>query len=129
MGSSGKPGLIADIIECFRDKPYRVIAPVESHIKDILQLTKEYDSVVIATGSQAAPHLGGNQDGHNFAKEFGHTILPTYPSLVQLHLSSKLPKSMSGTKINGELTLFLNGQKKAKQKQVSQNKSSQKSLL
>ncbi len=35
MGSSGKPGLIADIIEGFRDKPYRVIAPVESHIKDM----------------------------------------------------------------------------------------------
>jgi hypothetical protein len=35
MGSSGKPGLIANIIEGFRDKPYRVIAPVESHIKDM----------------------------------------------------------------------------------------------
>ena len=35
MGSSGKPGLIADIIEGFRDKPYRVIAPVESHLKDV----------------------------------------------------------------------------------------------
>ena len=35
MGSSGKPRLIADIIEGFRDKPYRVIAPVETHIKDM----------------------------------------------------------------------------------------------
>ena len=35
MGSSGKPGLIADIIEGFREKPYRVIAPVESHIKEM----------------------------------------------------------------------------------------------
>jgi len=35
MGSSGKPGLIAEIIEGFRDKPYSVIAPVESHIKDM----------------------------------------------------------------------------------------------
>ena len=35
MGSSGKPGLIADIIEGFRDKPYRVIAPVESHVTNI----------------------------------------------------------------------------------------------
>ncbi len=33
MGSSGKPGLIAEIIEGFRDKPYRVIAPVKAHIK------------------------------------------------------------------------------------------------
>ena len=35
MGSSGKPGLIADIIRGFRNKPYRVIAPVESHIRDM----------------------------------------------------------------------------------------------
>ncbi len=35
MGSSGKPRLIAKIIEGFRDKPYRVIAPVSSHIKEM----------------------------------------------------------------------------------------------
>jgi hypothetical protein len=47
MGSSGKPGLIADIIEGFRDKPYRVIAPVESHIKD---MNSDIPSNVIVTG-------------------------------------------------------------------------------
>ena len=35
MGSSGKPELIADIIRGFRNKPYRVIAPVETHIRDM----------------------------------------------------------------------------------------------
>ena len=35
MGSSGKPSLIADIMKGFKDKPYRVIAPVESHIKNM----------------------------------------------------------------------------------------------
>ena len=35
MGSSGKPELIAEIIEGFRNKPYRVIAPVKSHIKNM----------------------------------------------------------------------------------------------
>ncbi len=33
MGSSGKPALIAEIVQGFRDKPYRVIAPVQSHIE------------------------------------------------------------------------------------------------
>ena len=47
MGSSGKPGLIADIIEGFRDKPYRVIAPVESHVKN---MNLEVPSNVIVTG-------------------------------------------------------------------------------
>jgi hypothetical protein len=35
MGSSGKPELIAEIIEGFRNKPYRVIAPVKSHINNM----------------------------------------------------------------------------------------------
>jgi len=47
MGSSGKPGLIADIILGFRDKSYCVIAPVESHIKD---MNLEIPSNVIVTG-------------------------------------------------------------------------------
>jgi UDP:flavonoid glycosyltransferase YjiC (YdhE family) len=32
MGSSGKPALVAEILEGFRGMPYRVIAPVKSHI-------------------------------------------------------------------------------------------------
>ena len=47
MGSSGKPGLIADIIRGFRDKPYRVIAPVKEHIKGI---NLEISPNVIVTG-------------------------------------------------------------------------------
>lgn len=47
MGSSGKPRLIADIILGFKDKSYRVIAPVESHIKD---MNLEIPSNVIVTG-------------------------------------------------------------------------------
>jgi UDP:flavonoid glycosyltransferase YjiC (YdhE family) len=35
MGSSGKPKIIAEIIEGFRDKPYCVIAPVKAHIKGL----------------------------------------------------------------------------------------------
>jgi UDP:flavonoid glycosyltransferase YjiC (YdhE family) len=35
MGSSGKPELIKEIIEGFGNKPYSVIAPVRTHIKDL----------------------------------------------------------------------------------------------
>lgn len=35
MGSSGKPGLVARILEGFRGKPYRVIAPVRSHVEGL----------------------------------------------------------------------------------------------
>lgn len=80
-------------------------------ITDIRTLFKNYDVIVIATGSEAAPHLGGNADGLKFAKEFGHNIIPTYPSLVQLHLNSSYATKMSGAKVDGEVTLFVNNSK------------------
>ena len=80
-------------------------------IDNIKTLQEKYDAVVVATGSRAAEHLGGNSDGEEFAQAFGHTIIPAYPSLVQLHLNSKIAPKMSGTKLNAEVTLLINGQK------------------
>ena len=45
MGSSGKPKIIADIIEGFKDKPFRVIAPVKAHIKEMN--VKVSDNVIL----------------------------------------------------------------------------------
>lgn len=83
----------------------------ERRVTDIKKLVNEYDSVVIATGSEAASHLGGNRDGLEFAEVFGHNIIPTYPSLVQLHLGSPIVKKMSGAKVEGEVTLLINNKK------------------
>lgn len=83
----------------------------DSKITDIKKLMDEYDKVVVATGSAAASHLGGNNDGCEFAKEFLHNIIPTYPSLVQLHLNSDIAPKMSGAKVNGEVTLLINNKK------------------
>lgn len=83
----------------------------QSKITNIKELFDKYDSVVVATGSEAASHLGGNRDGLVFAQEFGHNIIPTYPSLVQFHLNSKTAHRMSGAKLNAEVTLLLNNKK------------------
>lgn len=79
--------------------------------EEIKSLLEEYDAVVIATGSEAASHLGGNASGYDFAKAFGHSIIEPYPSLVQLHLTSPLATKMSGAKIEGEVTLFVDKHK------------------
>jgi len=84
---------------------------VETKITDIKKLTDDYDAVVVATGSEAASHLGGNRDGLDFAEVFEHNIIPTYPSLVQFHLPSAIAHKMSGAKINGEVTLLINNKK------------------
>ena len=81
---------------------------LDSKITNIKKLALEYDSVVIATGSLAGSHLGGNDDGLEFAKEFYHNIITPYPSLVQLHLNSNIAPKMSGSKINAEVSLFIN---------------------
>lgn len=98
---------VAKLLEEYA-KSLGVIFHTDTKITDIKKLLQNYDKVVIATGSEAASHLGGNRDGYEFAKEFGHSIVPTYPSLVQLHLDSSIAHKMSGAKIDGEVTLLIN---------------------
>ncbi|MFC2073747.1 NAD(P)/FAD-dependent oxidoreductase [Campylobacterota bacterium] len=76
-----------------------------------LNISEAYEKVLICTGSEAAPQLGGSSSGHELASSLGHTIIPTYPSLVQLHINSSLHERMSGIKIDAEVALFLNNKK------------------
>jgi len=84
---------------------------LETKISQIKPLFREYDFVVVATGSMAASHLGGSDLGYKFAKEFNHTIKTPYPSLVQLHSTNNITKKLSGTKIKANTTLFVNNKK------------------
>ncbi len=72
---------------------------------------ERFDKVVVASGSKAASHLGGNESGYDIARNFAHTINEPYPSLVQLLSTSKYPKMMSGVKMDAEVTLLVNGVK------------------
>lgn len=64
-----------------------------------------FTHVLIATGSQAAPQMGATGDGYAFAKGLGHTIHPTYPALVQLHLKESTPAKMAGVRMMANVTL------------------------
>ena len=70
-----------------------------------------YDALLLATGSEAAPQLGGCATGQTLAQEFGHSIMPTYPSLVQLHLNSAYNEKLAGVKLEGSVSLYINAQK------------------
>jgi len=83
----------------------------DTKVSDIKEMMQKYESVVVATGSRAASHLSGNSDGEEFAKEYGHKIIPAYPSLVQLHLNSKVAPKMSGVKLTAEVSLLVNSKK------------------
>lgn len=69
-----------------------------------------YTHVLIATGSCAAPQMGATPDGYTFAKALGHTIIPTYPALVQLHLKESTPAKMAGVRMMANVTLRINNQ-------------------
>jgi len=81
------------------------------YLHTALNVSQAYDKVLICTGSEAAPQLGGSALGYELAASLGHSIVPTYPSLVQLHINSTVHEKISGVKLDAEVTLFVNGKK------------------
>ena len=59
MGSSGKPALVTEILQGFRGRPYRIIAPVKSHIK---QVKVDIPENVIVTGFLPAHKVNSMAD-------------------------------------------------------------------
>lgn len=70
------------------------------------------NKVLIATGGLAMPTLGSCDSGHEFAKYFGHTIVPTHASLVQLECFEDL-KSIAGVKFEGAIEIYVENELKA----------------
>lgn len=66
--------------------------------------------LIIATGSKAAPQLGGNSSGLEIAKSFGHTIIEPTPALVPVVSSNPICKKLAGVKVKAKVRLFINNQ-------------------
>ena len=73
--------------------------------KKALQTTK----LIIATGSSAAPQLGGNSSGIEIARNFGHRVIEPLPALVPLTSNSKICKLLAGLKLSVTVRLIVNG--------------------
>ncbi len=72
--------------------------------------TKTCEKLLLASGSSAAPQLGGNDSGYTFATSMGHTLIPSHPSLVQLCSEESWVKGCSGVKVAGLAKLYANGE-------------------
>ena len=70
--------------------------------------TKYFDSLLIATGSIATPSLGSSESGLKFAEYFGHSVYPTFASLVQL-VTVKNLKNISGVKLYCNASVVVDG--------------------
>ena len=62
-------------------------------------------SLIIATGHLSAPQLGGSDMGITFAKKLGHTIIRSFPTLVQLTSPVNNLDKMAGVKVDSIVSL------------------------
>jgi predicted Rossmann fold flavoprotein len=71
---------------------------------------KTCQQLILASGSPAAPQLGGSNSGYAFATKMGHTLIPRHPSLVQLCSEETWVKACAGVKVAGIAKLYANGE-------------------
>ena len=74
------------------------------------QGTKTCEQLLLASGSPAAPQLGGSNSGYAFASRMGHSLIPRHPSLVQLCSDETWVKACAGVKVAGSAKLYANGE-------------------
>lgn len=65
------------------------------------------DKCIIATGGLSYPSTGSTGDGYIFARNMGHTIEDTFPSLVPFNIKEEYCKKLQGLSLkNVELTIY-----------------------
>lgn len=69
--------------------------------------------VVLATGGQSLPKSGSDGEGFRFARQLGHTIVPTTPALVPLVLDpahqAAIHSQLTGVSQEVELAVWVDG--------------------
>lgn len=71
------------------------------------------ERLVLASGGLSYPSLGGNGSGWELLRSMGHTVVPAFPSLVQLLTEKKLVSALKGVRCRGRVTLLLDGRQAA----------------
>lgn len=72
------------------------------------------DRVILAAGSKAYPVSGSDGSGYALAKNLGHRLVPVLPSLVQLKCSENYYKAVAGVRVNGQVSIYADGECQAK---------------
>lgn len=67
----------------------------------------ECSKLLLACGGKSLPASGSDGSGYSLAKNLGHNIVNTVPSLVQLKLDYKNLKALSGIKLNGVAEVYV----------------------
>lgn len=67
------------------------------------------DNLIIACGGKTAQSTGSDGSGYTLLKSLGHSLIEPLPALVQLKLSHKSLKALSGVKFNGYAEILVDG--------------------
>ncbi len=73
------------------------------------------DSVILATGSKAAPVTGSDGSGYKLAEALGHRIVTPLPALVQLRCQEKHYKQLAGVRTEAKVELLVSGRRAAEE--------------
>lgn len=71
--------------------------------------TYRANSLILATGSKAAPVTGSDGSGYEYAAKFGHRIIRPLPALVQLRCEGKFFKQLAGIRCEAVVKLKCDG--------------------
>lgn len=96
-----------------------VVVCFEHHVQSITKNAKGFkittdkgsyhgDSVILATGGKAASVLGSDGSGYSLSKQFGHSLSPVVPALVQLKGKGAFFKQLAGVRTQAKVSLFVN---------------------
>lgn len=67
------------------------------------------DRIILACGGKAASALGSDGSGYPLAKNFGHSITPVVPALVQLRVKAHPFAKASGVRTDARVTALIDG--------------------
>ena len=72
---------------------------------------REYrgDRVILAAGGMAFPKSGSDGSGYNLAMDLGHSIVQPLPGLVALTAEENWVKNFAGVRLDGTVTLQVDG--------------------
>lgn len=76
----------------------------EKFVLHVKQKEFKFDKLMVATGGVSMKKLGSSGSGYEFAKSFGHSLVSTHPSLVQL-VTKEDTKTLSGAKFEGVIKI------------------------
>ncbi len=97
--------------EVFTDSHVTKVLPKKNRF--VIRTEREehdVDRLILATGGKASPKLGSDGWGYQCAKNFGHTIVPVVPALVQLKIENCPLKKATGVRVDGKVTALVDDQ-------------------